>query len=96
MEIIIELELIPIRFDKSVDYKIDNDKLIVEIDGIKEEFDFTGFEEGIAEEIEVEYLPINPIIDVKKEGNTVFIKACRFYSFDEKELFEEDVENGQD
>ncbi len=84
----IELELIPIRFDKSVDYKIDNDKLIVEIDGIKEEFDFTGFEEGIAEEIEVEYLPINPIIDVKKEGNTVFIKACRFYSFDEKELFE--------
>lgn len=94
MEIIIELELTPIRFDKSVDYKIDNDKLIVEIDGIKEEFDFTGFEEGIAEEIEVEYLPINPIIDVKKEGNTVFIKACRFYSFDEKELFEEDVENG--
>ena len=94
MEIIIELELIPIRFDKSVDYKIDNDKLIVEIDGIKEEFDFTGFEEGIAEEIEVEYLPINPIIDVKKEGNTVSIKACRFYSFDEKELFEEDVENG--
>lgn len=92
----IELELIPVRFDKSVDYKIDNDKLIVEIDGIKEEFDFTGFEEGIAEEIEVEYLPINPIIDVKKEGNTVFIKACRFYSFDEKELFEKDVENNKD
>lgn len=90
----IELELIPVRFDKSVDYKIDNDKLVVEIDGIKEEFDFTGFKEGIAEEIEVEYLPINPIVDVKKEGNTVFIKACRFYSFDEKELFEV-IDNGE-
>ena len=78
----------PQRADIKAEYTINNDILTVKIDNITEIFDFTGLEEGIAEEIIAEILPINPIISAEKTGDIINIKAIRFYTADEKELFE--------
>ena len=78
----------PQRADIKAIYTIDNDILTVVIGETEETFDFTGFEEGIAEEIITEVLSINPIISAEKIGDTVNIKVIRFYTFEEKELFE--------
>lgn len=84
----INLVLTPQRSDIKVEYKINEDILNVKIDKIEENFDFTGFEEGIAEEIISEALPINPILSAEKIGDTINIKVIRFYTLEEKELFE--------
>lgn len=79
----------PQRADFKAEYTTENDVLIVKIGETEETFHFTGLEEGVAEEIIAEVLPINPIVSAKKTGNTVNIKVIRFYGEDEKELFEE-------
>lgn len=79
----------PQRADIQVEYTINNDILTVKIDDIEEIFDFTRFEEGIAEEIITEVLPIDPILSAEKIGDIVNIKVIRFYTFEEKELFED-------
>ena len=78
----------PQRADMKAEYIVNDDILTVKIDDKVETFDFTEFEEGIAEEIITEVLPINPIISAEKTGDTVNIKVIRFYTFEEKELFE--------
>jgi len=70
------------------EYFVENDILTVKIDTIEEVFDFTGLDEGIAEEIITEVLPINPIINAEKTGDTVNIQVIRFYGEEEKEVFE--------
>lgn len=84
----INLIYTPQRADLKAEYIVDNDILTVKIDDITEIFDFTGLEEGVAEEIIAEILPVNPIKSADKTGDRVTIKAIRFYSEDEKELFE--------
>lgn len=84
----INLKLTPQRADFKIEYKTDEDKLIVKIDGETETFDFAGFEEGIATEIIPETLPVNPIISAEKAGDTVSITAIRFYTAEEKGEFE--------
>jgi len=79
----------PLRADTKAEYIINNDILSVKINEVSETFDFTGLAEGIAIEIIAEVLPINPIINAEKIGETVNVKVIRFYSVDEKELFEE-------
>lgn len=71
------------------EYIINGDILTVTIGESTETFDFTGLEEGMAEEIIAETLPINPIISAKKIGDTINIEVIRFYNADEKELFED-------
>lgn len=83
----------PQRADIKVEYTINYDILTVKIEDIEEVFDFTGLEEGIAEEIIAEELPINPVISAEKIGDIVNIVAIRFYGEDEKHLFEV-VDNG--
>lgn len=78
----------PQRSDKQAKYTVNGDILTVLMSDGSEIFDFTGLAEGIAEEIIVEVLPINPIISVEKIGDTVNITIIRFYNSDEKELFE--------
>ena len=78
----------PQRTDIKATYIINDDVLTVKVNDITETFDFTGFAEGVAEEIIAEALPINPIVSVEKIGETVNIKVIRFYTFEEKELFE--------
>lgn len=84
----INLIYTPQRADIKAEYIINNDILTVRINDVSEVFNFTGFEEGIAEEIITEVLPINPIINAEKIGGTVNITVIRFYSEDEKEVFE--------
>ena len=84
----IDLIKTPQRADIKVEYAINNDVLTVNIGEVTETFDFTGLEEGVAEEIVVEILPINPIVKVEKIGDAVNIEVIRFYSADEKGLFE--------
>lgn len=80
------------RADIKTIYEVNNDVLTVTIDESSEIIDFTEFEEGEAEEIIVEELPINPIISAAKIGDTVNIKVIRSYSEDEKEIFEGDID----
>lgn len=84
----IDLIETPQRADIKAEYTVENDVLTVIIDDISEIFDFTALEEGVAEEIIVEELPINPIVSVAKIGDTVNIEVIRFYSAEEKGLFE--------
>lgn len=83
---------IPIRSDYRISHIINEDILTVTIDGIEEEFDFTGMPDGVLEDIEVDFLPLNPILNAIKELGVLTIDLCRFYSFEEKYLFEEGVE----
>ena len=78
----------PQRADIEIQYTISNDILTAIIGESIETFDFTGIEEGIAEEIIVEILTINPIVNVEKIGDMVNITVVRFYAEDEKQLFE--------
>lgn len=71
------------------EYIVNNDILTVKIGDATETFDFTRLEEGVAEEIIVEELPINPIVSAEKIGDAVNITVIRFYNSDEKELFED-------
>lgn len=84
----INLIKVPQRADVQIVHTINNDILTIKIDEIEETFDFTGLNEGIAEEIIVENLPLNPILKAEKIGDTINIEVLRFYSFEEKELFE--------
>lgn len=76
------------RADFKAEYIVNDDVLTVTIDDKTETFDFTGFEEGIAEEIIADVLPVNPIISAEKIGDTINISVIRFYGEDEKEVFE--------
>ena len=78
----------PQRADIKAEYIVNNDILTVKIGEITETFDFTGLQDGVAEEIIAEVLPINPIISAEKTGDTINITVIRFYSFEEKGLFE--------
>lgn len=78
----------PQRADSKISYTVDDDILILTIDGITEEFDFTGLPEGTAGEITPELLTMNPIISAEKIGDEITITLIRFYGEEEKEVFE--------
>lgn len=78
----------PQRADFKVTYEINDDVLTITIGESTEIFDFTGLTEGVAEEIIVEVLPVNPIVKVEKVLDTVNIEVIRFYNAEEKPLFE--------
>ena len=84
----INLIEIPQRADAKVGYEVSNNILTITLDDVKEVVDFTQFGEGIAEEIEMENISLNPIIKAEKIGDIFNIKVLRFYSYEEKELFE--------
>lgn len=85
----IDLIKTPQRSDYKVEFSTVEDILTVTInDDISEVFDFTGLPDGIAEDIIIENLPVNPILNVKKEDGKVVVEVLRFYSTEEKELFE--------
>ena len=53
-----------------------------------EVLDLTDLPEGQADSIELEVLPINPVVSIEKTGETIEVTLIRFYDSDEKELFE--------
>lgn len=93
VEVVINLVQSPQRADFEAEYSIKEDILTVKINDKEEIFDFTDMPEGRAEEIIIEVLPINPIVNVEKVGDTINITVIRFYGEDEKHLFEV-VQNG--
>ena len=84
----INLIMTPQRSNYKAEYNVENDVLTVSIDDVSEIFDFTGLPEGIADEILVETLPINPIVSAEKIGETINITTIQFYGEAEKELYE--------
>jgi ribosomal protein S1 len=94
VEVVISLVYTPQRADFRADYAVNSDVLTVTIEEITETFDFTGLEEGVAEEIITETLPINPIAKAEKIGETVNVTVIKFYDFEEKPLFEAGAKNG--
>ena len=73
-------------------YEIEGDVLTLKMDKETEVLDLTDLPEGQAESIELEVLPINPVVSIEKTGDVVEVTLIRFYDSDEKELFE----NGED
>lgn len=85
----------PQRADIKAEYNVNGDVLTVKIGDVEEIFDFTGLEEGVAEEIIVEELPVNPIVSAEKIGDVINVTVIRFYGENEKHLFEV-IDNGKD
>lgn len=78
----------PQRSDFKADYKVRGDILTVTIGNKTEIFDFTGLQEGYADIISADILPVNPVVSAEKVGDIVNVTVIRFYGEDEKELFE--------
>lgn len=74
------------------EYEIEGDVLTITMNEETEVIDLTELEEGQAESIELEVLPINPVVSIEKTGEVIEVTLIRFYDDDEKEVFE----NGED
>ena len=73
-------------------YETECDVLTLTMNEKTEVLDLTGLPDGKAESIELEVLPINPVVSIEKTGDVIEVVLIRFYDSDEKELFE----NGED
>ena len=69
-------------------YEIEGDILTLTMNEEIEVIDLTDLPEGQAESIELEVLPINPVVSIEKTGEVIEVTLIRFYDEDEKELFE--------
>ena len=69
-------------------YEIKDNVLTLSMNEETEVLDLTELEEGQAEFIELEVLPINPVVSIEKMGEVIEVTLIRFYDDDEKELFE--------
>ena len=69
-------------------YEIKGDVLTLTMNKETEVLDLTDLEDGKAELIELEVLPINPVVSIEKTGETIEVTLIRFYDNDEKEVFE--------
>lgn len=69
-------------------YEIEGDVLTLTMNEETEVLDLTDLEEGRAESIELEVLPINPVVSIEKTGEVIEVTLIRFYDSDEKEKFE--------
>ena len=69
-------------------YEIEGDILTLEMNEEVEVLDLTDLPEGQAESIELEVLPINPVVSIEKTGEVIEVTLIRFYGEDEKEEFE--------
>ena len=92
MEIIIRIIETPQYAPFQYTYEIKGDVLTLVMDKETEVLDLTELEDGKAESIELEVLPINPIVSIEKAGETIEVTLIRFYGDDEKDVFE----NGED
>ena len=69
-------------------YEIKGDVLTLTMNEESEVIDLTDLEDGKAGSIELEVLPINPVVSIEKTGEVIEVTLIRFYDEDEKELFE--------
>ena len=73
-------------------YEIKGDVLTLNMNEETEVLDLTELPEGQAESIELEVLPVNPVVSIEKTGEIIEVTLIRFYNDDEKDVFE----NGED
>ena len=71
-----------------VTYELNECVLKITLNGIEEVFDFTEFEDGIAEEITPDELPLNPIVSLEKIKGEIHVTVIQFYGEMEKSVYE--------
>jgi hypothetical protein len=74
----------PQRSDNVVEYDFGNDKITVTVNNESDTFDFSGFTDGIAENIETS-LPVNPIISAEKKEGILHLELINFIGADATE-----------
>ena len=71
-----------------VTYELNECVLKITLNDIEEVFDFTEFEDGIAEEITPDELPLNPIVSLEKINGEIHVTVIQFYGEMEKSVYE--------
>ena len=71
-----------------VTYELNECVLKITLNDIEEVFDFTEFEDGIAEEITPDKLPLNPIVSLEKINGEIHATVIQFYGEMEKSVYE--------
>lgn len=69
-------------------YEVEGEVLTLTMNEETEVIDLTDLEEGYAESIELEVLPINPVVSIEKTGEVIEVTLIRFYDSNEKDVFE--------
>lgn len=78
-------------FGQKIFYTFEKDKVIAELDGKVDTFDFSGMPDGKADSIESESFDFNPVISAKKEDGILYLELINFIGEDatEEERFPE-------
>lgn len=63
-------------------YTFEKDKVIAELDGKVDTFDFSEMPNGVADSIESESFDFNPVISAKKENNILYLELINFIGED--------------
>ena len=71
-----------------VTYELNECVLKITLNDIEEVFDFTEFEDGIAEKIKPDELPLNPIVSLEKINGEIHVTVIQFYGESEKHEYE--------
>jgi len=71
--------------NRKINYTFEPDKIIAELNGVTDVFDFAGMPDGEAAEIETT-LEINPIIRAYKKDGIVHLMLLNFISADAAEI----------
>lgn len=75
-----------------VKYSFEGENIVVEMDDVVDEFDFTGFGDGNLDVQSIQTtLPMNPIISCKRENGILKVKLLNFITEDspESDMFPE-------
>lgn len=62
---------------QNIDYQFNGEEIIVKIDGISDNFDFTDVPNGTLEGVKT-ILPLNPIVSAKREGGVLSVELLNF------------------
>jgi hypothetical protein len=75
-----EMRLIitPQRGDYAFSYALSGDVLTITIDGVSDEFNFTGLSDGTAGEMATS-LPVNPVICAEKTNGELTVRIIAFH-----------------
>ena len=94
MEVTMKIIYSPQVNNKKIAYQFIGEKVVVEFDGIVEDFDFTDMPDGMAEKITPETLPFNPIVEADKIDGVLYLRLINFIDEEatEEERFPEWME----
>lgn len=70
-----------VKTDK-IGYKFIDDKVTVTYDNMREDYDFSGMPNGVADSIESEVFDFNPVLSAKKENDILYLELINFIGED--------------